>query len=233
MILLPHCFRAWVRGALGRPCYFYGDILVRTYVYIDGFNLYHRLLQNSPYKWLDVKQLCVHLLKPYNQIISIKYFTALVSGRSDPNQPIRQETYFRAMQHYIPELSIFYGSFQTHPKMAKLVTPIGTHNYAEVYKTEEKGSDVNLAVHLLNDAWLDAYDSAVVISNDSDIAESLRLVKLHHPKKTIGLLTPVEHPSAELRNHADYTKKIRNGVLAASQLPNPIPGSHITKPASW
>jgi uncharacterized LabA/DUF88 family protein len=210
-----------------------GAILVRTSVYIDGFNLYHRLLQNSPHKWLDVKLLCVNLLKPYNQIISIKYFTALVSGRSDPNQPIRQETYFRALQHYVPELLIYYGSFQTHPKVARLVSPINGRNYAEVYKTEEKGSDVNLSVHLLNDAWLDVFDSAVIITNDSDIAESLRLVKVHHPHKTLGLLSPVESPSAELRKHVDYTKKIRAGVQAASQLPSPIPGTNITKPVSW
>ena len=207
--------------------------MVRTYVYIDGFNLYHRLLQNSPHKWLNVKQLCEKLLKPVNQIISIKYFTDLVSGRSDPNQPIRQETYFRALKHYIPELSIYYGSFQTHPKMAKLVTPIHGKNYAEVYKTEEKGSDVNLAVHLLNDAWLNVYDAAVLISNDSDIAESLRLVKQHHPSKAIGLLTPVDHPSAELRKHSDFIKRIRSGVLASAQLPNPIPGTNISKPVSW
>ncbi|KAB0669033.1 NYN domain-containing protein [Oryzomonas sagensis] len=207
--------------------------MVRTYVYIDGFNLYHRLLYNSPYKWLDVKRLCEQLLKPYNQIVAIKYFTALVSGRTDPNQPIRQETYFRAMQHYIPEMTLYYGSFQTHPKIARLVTPINGKNYAEVLKTEEKGSDVNLSVHLLNDAWLDAYDSAVLISNDSDIAEALRLVRLHHPTKTIGLLSPVEMPSNELKKHATYVKKIRNGVLANSQLPNPVPGTSFSKPASW
>lgn len=207
--------------------------MVRTSVYIDGFNLYHRLLQNSPHKWLDVKRLCEQLLKPYNQIVSIKYFTALVSGRTDVNQPIRQETYFRAMKHHIPELSIFFGSFQTHPKMSRLVNPINGKKYAEVYKTEEKGSDVNLSVHLLNDAWLDAYDSAILISNDSDIAEALRLVRLHHPNKSIGLLSPVDSPSAELRKHTIFTKKIRAGVLANSQLPNPIPGTTLTKPLSW
>lgn len=222
-----------MRGAERRPCYFQRFFLARTCVYIDGFNLYHRLLQNSPHKWLDVKRLCEQLLKPYNEIVSIKYFTALVSGRTDPNQPIRQETYFRALQHYIPELSIYYGSFQTHPKMARLVRPINGKNYAEVYKTEEKGSDVNLSVHLLNDAWLDVYDSAVLISNDSDIAEALRLVRAHHPTKSIGLLSPVDTPSAELRKHVTYVKKIRSGVLANSQLPSPIPGTSLTKPVSW
>ena len=137
------------------------------------------------------------------------------------------------MQQYIPELSIYYGSFQTHPKMARLVKPINGKNYAEVFKTEEKGSDVNLSVHILNDAWLDMYDSAVLISNDSDIAEALRLVRLHHPTKSIGLLSPVETPSAELRKHVTFVKKIRSGVLANSQLPNPIPGTTLTKPLSW
>jgi uncharacterized LabA/DUF88 family protein len=206
--------------------------VVRTSIYIDGFNLYHRCLYNSPYKWLDVKLLCQNLLKPYHEIVSIKYFTALVSGRTDPHQPIRQETYFRAIQHHIPELSIYYGSFQTHQKRARLVTPVNGQLFAEIYKTEEKGSDVNLAVHLLNDAWLDAYDCAILISNDSDIAESLNLVKQHHSKH-IGLLSPVDNPSAELRKHVDFTKKIRKGVLACSQLPNPIPGTHLNKPASW
>jgi uncharacterized LabA/DUF88 family protein len=48
---------------------------------------------------------------------------------------------------------------------------------AEVIHTEEKGSDVNLGVHLVNDAWLNRYDCAVVVSNDSDLAEAISLVK--------------------------------------------------------
>ena len=59
----------------------------------------------------------------------------------------------------------------------------------EVWKNEEKGSDVNLALHVLNDAWQDAYDCGVIVSNDSDLAKSLRLVKAQH-RKLIGLVTP-------------------------------------------
>ena len=58
-----------------------------------------------------------------------------------------------------------------------LVRPVGNQRTEQVIKTEEKGSDGNLAVHLLNDGWLDAYDCAVVVSNDSDIAEAMRLVR--------------------------------------------------------
>ena len=92
----------------------------------------------------------------------------------------------------------------------------------DVIKTEEKGSDVNLAVHLLNDAWLDKYDCAVIVSNDSDLAESLRLIKEQH-KKIVGLFVCWKHhPSRELMRYADFTKRIRRKVLSISQLPNPF-----------
>ena len=104
----------------------------------------------------------------------------------------------------------------------------------EVVKTEEKGSDVNLAVHLLNDSWLDRYDCAVVVSNDSDLAEAMRLVKQHHEKLIIGLVTPGSHrPSRQLQRHADFARRVRENVLQDSQLPNPIPTTNIRKPASW
>ena len=106
--------------------------------------------------------------------------------------------------------------------------------FVNVYKTEEKGSDVNLGVHLLNDAWLDRYDCAVIISNDSDLAEPLRLVRQQN-KKIIGLLSPLitGHPSRELQKYAHFMKRIRKGVLKVSQLPTPIPGTTLHKPKTW
>ena len=206
---------------------------MRTYVYIDGFNFYYRAVKDTPYKWLDFNTLFQHLLSPKNQIISIKYFTALVSGKFDPDQPIRQKTYIRAIQKYIPRLSVYYGHFLSHEIFAPLAKPEGNKRFVRIIKTEEKGSDVNLAIHVLNDAWLDLYDCAVIVSNDSDLAESLKLVKEQH-NKVIGLITPGKgHPSRELLRYADFTKRIRKGVLAISQLPDPIPGTTISKPKVW
>jgi len=204
-----------------------------TYAYVDGFNLYYRAVRNTPYKWLDLKLLLENLLQPDHKIVKIKYFTAIVSGKYDPDKPKRQRTYIKALETYIPELSVYYGRFLSHPVNMPLANPSGSGRYARVIKTEEKGSDVNLAVHLLNDAWLDSYDCAVIVSNDSDLAEAIRLVKKHH-KKLIGLLIPWNcHPSKELINLADFVKRIRKGVLAKSQLPDPIPGTNIRKPPSW
>ena len=212
---------------------------MRTYIYIDGFNFYYGAVKDTPYKWLNFKKLFESLLAPAHQILSIKYFTAIVTGKIDPGQPIRQKTFIRALKKFIPEISVYYGKFLSHNVFKPLAYPIDQNTFgkyikfANDIKTEEKGSDVNIAVHLLNDAWLDHYDCAVVVSNDSDLAESLRLVKEQHKKK-IGLITPGKtHPSRELLKYADFTKRIRKGVLGASQLPDPIPGTTIHKPKVW
>ncbi|SHJ68415.1 NYN domain-containing protein [Desulfatibacillum alkenivorans DSM 16219] len=172
---------------------------MRTSVYIDGFNLYYRALKNTSYKWLDLKQLAANLLQPKHVITEIKYFTAIVSGIFDARQPIRQKTYIRALESYIPEVSVHYGHFLSHTASLPRSPLTQPPSFANVIKTEEKGSDVNLAVHLLNDAWLDKYDCAIVISNDSDLAEPLRLIREQNGK-LLGLLSPLVqgHPSQEL-----------------------------------
>lgn len=206
---------------------------MRTFIYIDGFNFYYRAVRKTPYKWVDFKKLFINLLDSKHQILSIKYFTALVTGKFDPNQPIRQKTFLRALQKHIPEFSIHYGHFLSNTVSAPITNPVGRNRFVQVIKTEEKGSDVNLAVHFLNDAWLDRFDCGIIVSNDSDLAEAMRLVKEKN-KKMIGLIVPGKgHPSKELMRHAHFTKRIREGLLASSQLPNPIPGTTISKPASW
>ena len=174
------------------------------------------------------------ILQPRHDILSVKYFTARVSGRpNDQSKPQRQDTYIRALQRHRPEVDVYFGHFLTNPVRMPLVHPVGNQRTAQVIKTEEKGSDVNLSVHLLNDGWLDAYDCAVVVSNDSDIAESMRLVKDQHGKR-IGLITPgTRSPSRQLLAHADFARRIRPNALGRSQLPDPIPGTTIRKPPRW
>ncbi|MBU2549939.1 MAG: NYN domain-containing protein [Proteobacteria bacterium] len=206
---------------------------MKTFIYIDGFNFYYGAVKDSPYKWLDFKQLFSNILASDNQISCIKYFTARVSGKNDPDQPIRQQTYLRALEAYIPEISIYFVHFLHHEVAAPLARPTKNLRFSRVIKTEEKGSDVNLAVHLLNDAWLGLYDCAVVVSNDSDLAESMKLVKAQH-NKVLGLVLPSQgRPSKQLAAYADFIKSVRKTTLAKSQLPNPIPGTNLRKPATW
>ena len=210
----------------------------RTIVYVDGFNLYYGSLRKTPYKWLDLATLFAKLLDPQQHIIEIKYFTARVSSRDgSPQAPQRQKAYLLAIEKYIPNIYMYYGHYLSHPVMAKVCDPLPNQPpYLRVIKTEEKGSDVNIALHILNDAWLDKYDCAVLVSNDSDLAEALRFAKEDHKKK-IGLVVPGDEKyrkaSRELSKYATFTHRISKTLLSESQLPNPIPGTNIYKPATW
>ncbi len=207
---------------------------MRTYIYVDGFNLYYRALRRTPFKWLDLSGLFRTVLQSRHDILKIKYFTARVSSRpNDLSKPQRQDTYLRALERHCPEVEVYFGHFLTHKVQAVLAGSGNRRRLVDVVRTEEKGSDVNLAVHLLNDAWLNDYDCAVLVTNDSDIAEALRLVR-KHKNKLIGLITPgTSRTSKELRAHADFLRRIRKSALQRNQLPSPIPGTSIIKPANW
>lgn len=156
---------------------------MRTAIYIDGFNLYHGVVSGTPYKWLDLRQLCQNILAPYHRITSIIYCTARVRNTaSDSGKATRQDIYLDALQAYIPQCKPVLGHFTHFTRGYRPVDPrLGPS--VEVFRTEEKGTDVNLAVHLVNDAHKDAFDCAVVISNDSDLAEAMRIVKDERRKR--------------------------------------------------
>jgi uncharacterized LabA/DUF88 family protein len=185
---------------------------LQTNVYVDGFNLYYGCMRHSPYKWLDLSKLCSALF-PKNHIQRIGYFTALLTPRpNDPRQGQRQQTYLRALRT-IPNLSITYGHFlASRPWMMKA----DLSGKVQVLKTEEKGSDVNLASHVLTDAYESDSDVVVVISNDSDLAYPLDYVK-RRLGKIVGVVNPHERASFELQSIATFYKRIRPSALAASQ----------------
>lgn len=217
----------------GGPCFF-GDLPMRTFVYVDAFNLYYGALKRSPFRWLDLQKLC-QLMLPKNDIQAIKYFTALVSARPGAaDQPLRQQLYIRALKT-IPDVEVIYGHYLTHVVRMPKVSPPGTkQEYVKVIKTEEKGSDVNLATHLVHDAHLDRFDIGVVISNDSDLLAPIRLIRSELGKK-VGVLNPQKNPSRAILPHVDFFKQIRSGVLRDSQFPDTLTDKHgtITKPPRW
>ena len=124
-----------------------------TNVYVDGFNPYYRALRSTEFKWLDL-HLLARILFPSDGINSVKYFTARISARpQDPEQPRRQQVYLRALAT-LPGLEVYFGSFRPRTKFRPLVEPVpGLPEYVEVRDSEEKGSDVNLAMHLLVDGF--------------------------------------------------------------------------------
>ena len=206
----------------------------KTCVYIDGFNLYYGSLKGTPYRWLNLRRLC-ELMLPTNDVTQINYYTAHVGPRiGDPDQPIRQRQYLRALRT-IPDVQVHLGHYLSHPVWMPLADPpLQGSKFAQVVKTEEKGSDVNLATHLLRDAYENAFDMAVLITNDSALCEPVSLVRNRLGKK-VGVLNPQKHPAAALVKVATFFKTIRSGVLRASQLPDELTDDRGTfaKPAGW
>ncbi len=202
----------------------------RTYVYIDGFNLYYGAINHTPYKWLDLEKLCRAML-PKDNVVAIKYFTAKVSGRpGDPDAPIHQDLYLRALRT-LPNLSITYGHFLTH---SVPMPKSNSNQWVYVDKTEEKGSDVNLATYLLHDGFTGLYDIAVIISNDSDLREPVKIV--HQVLKLpVGIINPHVTHSRELQEYATFKKRIRASDLAASLFSATLTDSKGTfsKPRRW
>ena len=210
---------------------------MRTNIYIDGFNLYYGCLKGTPYKWINPEILCSTIF-PKHQINKIRYFTARVHSQpNDPYGPQRQATYLRALQT-IPCLSIHYGTFLSHNIQMPLVQPNPTSSrFAKVIKTEEKGSDVNLATYLLTDGFQKDYELAIVVSNDSDLMEPIKQVRAVLGLK-VGVLNPQSDPKKTswiLMRTADFYRKIRVNTLKASFFSPILTDSNgtINKPSDW
>lgn len=206
--------------------------MAKVSVYIDGFNLYYGAVKGSPYKWLDLGALC-HRMLPNDVIQSIEYFTAIVSARpGDPDLPVRQQVYLRALRT-IPTLTISYGHFLTHSCRMVLT---GTNPAKKVWvdKTEEKGSDVNIAAHLLRDAYGKRFEVSVIVTNDSDLLEPVRIVR-QELKLPIGILNPHQHHSTALKSQATFMKRIRQSDVAACQFPPIMTDTkgQFHKPTAW
>ncbi|WP_236167849.1 NYN domain-containing protein [Pseudomonas atacamensis] len=217
---------------------------MNTIVYVDGFNLYYRALKGSPHKWLNLQALCEASLPKHCKIVGINFYTARISSRVDPSSPRDQHIYLKALQT-IPGLQQHFGSFRVtdlfmyldqpvvfRPAVEKLPDP--APRYARVVKSEEKGSDVNLGVHLVRDAFQGKFEHAAVITNDTDLVEPLRIVT-EDAKLPVTLLTPTDQTAKSLRNVATYVRRIRN-YLGVSQFPNPVvtpDGIVLAKPENW
>lgn len=211
---------------------------MRTSIYIDGFNLFYGCLKRTPFKWLDIGAFC-RASFPTDAIGRIRYFTALVkSDPSDPDRTNRQLVYLRALET-VENLSVHQGQFLKSTKKGLLVSPpVPGVRLVSVEVWEEKGSDVNIAAHLLADGFRGAYEQAVVISNDSDLVEPIRIVRteLNLPVGVLSPHGPSGKPSYHLRQAASFYRTVDRSLPGACQFKPELDdgrGRTIRKPARW
>jgi uncharacterized LabA/DUF88 family protein len=215
-------------------------------VYIDGFNLYYGALKGTPLKWLDLEALCAVMLPTYD-IDRIVYCTARVAARPEnPSVHVRQDAYLRALAT-LATVEVLEGQFKSGPTRMPRV-PLATcdccsgaraacacchSRTVKVMKTEEKGSDVNLAVELVRDGFKGYFDIALVISDDSDLQPAVDIVRGELGKRVI-VADPRNRKHPSLRG--DERRQVRTAALGKAQLPAAIresSGRMISKPAGW
>jgi hypothetical protein len=99
---------------------------------------------------------------------------------------------------------------------------------------EEKGSDVNLATYLMLDAALGRYDSALVVTNDSDLAEPIRLVQTEFGR-SVTIVHPSQFPARKLRATGADIKPLWWSTILKSQFPEIVqaPSGRVSRPSSW
>jgi uncharacterized LabA/DUF88 family protein len=207
---------------------------VKTNFYVDAFNLFYGALKGRPGKWLDLSALFGQVF-PRNEINRIRYFTARVENRPpDFSQPERQAAYFRALET-IPNLSIHYGQYRTRPVHMRLAKPrrVGPRT-VRVLKTEEKGSDVNLASYMLLDAFRKDCEVAIVVSNDADLKTPIELA-IKELDVRVGVLNPHPPEKRSLDLHPTFIKQLRRGPIEASQFESVLRDEQgdIHRPAGW
>ena len=202
----------------------------RVIAYIDGFNLYYGLRSKGwrRYYWLDMYRLVENLLRPQQQVMQVRYFTSrVISPSNDPGKAHRQNTYLEALQT-LPNFTITYGQFLPKERTCPSCGAT-TPGY------EEKMTDVNIAVSMLADAYDDLFDTALLISGDSDLYGPISEVRHRHPRKRVIVAFPPGRVSKKLRKeYPSFT--IGRKVISDSQLPPTVTstdGYPLTRPASW
>ena len=196
--------------------------------YVDGFNLYYGLREGNllSSRWLDLKALCKSFLRSGQQLQLVRYFTTRI--RNNPSTTQRQAIFIDALIAR-GGIEIDYGHFLSKQRKCRNCRSTWLQH-------EEKKTDVNIAVRLLDDAFDDRFDIAVIISGDSDLAPSIKSVRLRYPDKRLLVAFPPRRNSSELRRVANANFTITRRAIRSSHLPDPVvspSGTELRAPTGW
>lgn len=180
--------------------------MIRSAFFVDGFNLYHAIkrLQEPHLKWLNLRALMGRQISPRSETLAaVYYFSAYADWM--PTQKSRHEEYVRALKSV--NVDIVLGQFKAKNRgcLSCGATWVGH---------EEKETDVNIALYLLNEAYNDTYDRAYIVSRDSDLKPAVSMVSSKFPNKEVFIVAPphMGH-SNDLISIAHGKKKIKKDQL--------------------
>ena len=202
----------------------------RVIFFIDGFNFYHSLMSEKrlhKFRWIDYGKLVRLFVTSNDQIVEIIYFTSYAFW--DQQKQKKHKALIDALR--LKGVNIVFGKFKIRDKKCRVCN--------STYKIpEEKQTDINIAVKLLEKAINDEFDTAVLVTADSDLVPAVEALKKLFPAKRVGLLIPIGRSSIELENICDFKSRVKEKHLKSSQLPDSFvldakKGITLNKPSSW
>jgi uncharacterized LabA/DUF88 family protein len=203
----------------------------RVVAYVDGFNLYFGMKSKGWRKlyWLNLVTLANALLKPDQLLEKVHYFTSRIRNTSSNKADTqRQKTYLEGLG-LLPELDIHFGHFLEKPRQCQTCG-------AQWLSYEEKMTDVNIAVQMLTDAYEDLFDTAILISGDSDLTTPVTMLRQQFPSKRLIVAFPPGRKSNELSKASHGYLTIGEALLRQSQFPDEMsrPDGHVlARPVTW
>ena len=202
-------------------------IFKRVIVYIDGFNLYFGMRDAgwNQFFWLDVYKMAENILPPQTKLVGVNYFTSRISR--PPGKQKRQVNYIEAVETTPAE--IIFGKYQNEPFYCEFCDQ-------EITLSKEKMTDVNIAVHMVVDAFQSNFDIALLVSGDSDLAPPVSEILRLFPEKKIIIAFPPKRKSYELESVATNNFILTRNNLKDSQFPESVvkkDGFILRRPDSW
>lgn len=200
----------------------------RVIAYVDGYNLYYGLMEARFHtsRWLNLRSMCESLLKDHQRLEFVRYFTTRV--RNNPSKAQRQAQFIDALLA-VGGVEIDYGHFLSKVTQCRSCGHEWTHS-------EEKKTDVNIAVRLIEDAHDDRFDTAILISGDSDLSPAVHSVRSRHATKRVVVASPPKRHSRELCKVSNAHTKVSRKIILSSRLPSTVTtrsGQTLKAPEGW
>ena len=153
------------------------------------------------------------------------YFTTYTTW--DQVKLAKHQIYVKVLQSVGVE--VVFGAFRYADKTCRIC-------YKQYKTFEEKQTDVNIAIKLFQTAVQDLWDTAIIVSGDSDLIPAIQAVKSTFPAKRMGLVIPIGRRAEELKQAVDFHMKLKEKHLATSQFEDEITidsGIKLSRPITW
>lgn len=163
----------------------------RVFIVIDGSNFYHRLKESKPENLLsfDYKGFS-EFLGAKRDVVSKRYYIGAV----------REERGNRKSKQLMRNQRRLVGKLKKAGWEVKFGTILKTDMY------HEKGVDVLMAVDLLVGAYENFYDTAILVSSDTDLLPAVD--KVRQLGKQIEYVGFGHRPSFAMQAHASISRLI-------------------------